>query len=291
MRIAVEFFCTLCPPCPPARKTSISKSSGVDLHVDLFRLRQHRDRRGRRVDAPARFGHRHALNSVRAALVLKLAVRAVAIDLEYYLSDAPQPRLRAADNLHAPAVALSKSRVHPVHLRREKSRLLATRARAYLHDYALLVVRVLGNQRNAKVVLDLTLPAFELLELLAGERGHLTVALLANQSPRILQLAYYSTVLPKQRHDVPERAVFLDDTLKPRVLPRDLRVRHTQLQLFRALLDCSELVQHNLVQHRRSVPLYENSQPPIDRPIQHSKHQAPNLGLLGDDLNIHNNKL
>ncbi len=36
MRTAVEFFCTFWPPCPPARKTSIRRSSGSMFTSDAL---------------------------------------------------------------------------------------------------------------------------------------------------------------------------------------------------------------------------------------------------------------
>ena len=48
--------------------TSIRKSSGFNQHRHL-RFRQHRDGRGRSVNAPLRFGGRHALHAMNAAFV------------------------------------------------------------------------------------------------------------------------------------------------------------------------------------------------------------------------------
>src|SRR3546814_20919266 len=49
----------------------------VDLNVDLFGLGQHRDGRCRGVDAPARFGHRPALEAVDARFELELDRKSV----------------------------------------------------------------------------------------------------------------------------------------------------------------------------------------------------------------------
>src|SRR4029077_14487215 len=54
---------------------------GLDLDVDVFGLRQHRDGRGRGVDAALRFGVGHALHAVHAGLELQPGERPAAFDL------------------------------------------------------------------------------------------------------------------------------------------------------------------------------------------------------------------
>ena len=61
--------------------------------VDVLGLGQHRDGRGRGVDAPLGLGRRHALDAVRAALELEDRVGAVALDRERVLAVADVQRL------------------------------------------------------------------------------------------------------------------------------------------------------------------------------------------------------
>ena len=50
----------------------------LDLHVHFVRLGQHCHRRRAGVDAPAAFGHRHALHAVDAAFELQPGKHAIA---------------------------------------------------------------------------------------------------------------------------------------------------------------------------------------------------------------------
>src|SRR5205814_3486586 len=77
----------------------------VDLDVDVLGLRQHRDGDGRRVDAAARLGRRHALHAVDAALVLQLAVDAAPLDgRDHFL---PPAAARVARRHHPPPPAVA----------------------------------------------------------------------------------------------------------------------------------------------------------------------------------------
>ena len=55
---------------------------GVNLHLDLVRLRQHRYSDGGGVDTALGLGLGHALNAVHARLKFKFGVRSVAVDRE-----------------------------------------------------------------------------------------------------------------------------------------------------------------------------------------------------------------
>ena len=84
-----------------------SFSSICDL--DLVGLGQHGDGRGRGVDAAARFGLRHALHAMHAALVLEAAVGALAADLEDHLAHAADARLVGRDQLASSSGAARRS--------------------------------------------------------------------------------------------------------------------------------------------------------------------------------------
>ena len=71
IRTAESVVLTDWPPGPDERKTSIRRSFGSMVHVDVLGLRrdQHAGRRG--VDPALRFGDRHPLHAVHAALELQ----------------------------------------------------------------------------------------------------------------------------------------------------------------------------------------------------------------------------
>ena len=73
MRTAESVVLTLCPPGPDERKTSMRRSFGSIVDVDVLGLGQHEHAGGAGVDAALRLGDRHALDAVHAALVLQPA--------------------------------------------------------------------------------------------------------------------------------------------------------------------------------------------------------------------------
>ena len=80
---------------------STRRSFGVDVDVDLFGFRQHGHRRGRRVDAAAGFGRRHALHAMHAALVFQPAVDPLPFDERDHFLDAADAGVAACSALRA----------------------------------------------------------------------------------------------------------------------------------------------------------------------------------------------
>jgi len=100
----------------------------VDLDVDLVGFGHHRDRDGRGVDASLRFGRRHALDAVYAALVLQAAEDAVAGDRRDDFLHAARAALRHRQQLDLPAAAFGVARVHSKEIAGEERRLLPSGA-------------------------------------------------------------------------------------------------------------------------------------------------------------------
>ena len=147
----------------------------VDLDVDLFGLRQHGDRRRRGVDAAARFGRRHALHAVDAALVLQPAVDALAFDERDDFLGAAAARLAQVEHLEPPALALGVARVHAEEVRREERRFVAAGARADFQHDVLRVVRVLRNEQDLQVGEQRVAPRLERRQLLLRELAHVGI--------------------------------------------------------------------------------------------------------------------
>ena len=78
MRTAESVVLTLCPPGPDDRYTSMRRSLGSIVDLDLLGLGQHEHAGGRGVDAPLGLGGRDPLHAVHAALVLQPGPRRVA---------------------------------------------------------------------------------------------------------------------------------------------------------------------------------------------------------------------
>ena len=121
---------------------------GVDLDVDFLGLRQHRHGRGGRVDAAARFGRRHALHAVHAALVLQPAVDVLAGDDRDDFLEAAGAAVVDRQHLDLPAVALGEAGVHPEEIRGEERRLVAAGAGADFQDDVLGVVGILRDEQD-----------------------------------------------------------------------------------------------------------------------------------------------
>ena len=120
---------TLWPPGPLEQNVSTRRSFGVDVDVDFFRFRQHGHRRGRRVDAAARFGRRHALDAVHAALVLQPAVDALPFDERDDFLDPAGAAVAEVQDFEPPALTLRVPRVHPEQVRRRRAPLRRRRCR------------------------------------------------------------------------------------------------------------------------------------------------------------------
>ena len=123
--------------------------------VDFVGFGQHGDRRRRRVNAAARFGRRHALHAVHAALVLQLAVDALAFDVDDDFLDAALAGFAERHHLELPALALGVARVHAIEVAGEERRLVAARAAADFDDDVLLVVGILGQQQHLELAVEL----------------------------------------------------------------------------------------------------------------------------------------
>ena len=80
---------------------------GVDLHVHLLGLGQHRHGDGRGVDAALGFGGRHALHAVNAALVLEGAVGPLALDHDDRLFHPSRAGGMAREDFNLPAAAFA----------------------------------------------------------------------------------------------------------------------------------------------------------------------------------------
>ena len=81
MRTALSVVLTDWPPGPLAPEDVDAQVLVLDLDIDLFRLGQHGDRRGRGVDAPLRLGLRHALHAMHAGFEFQPREHALAGDV------------------------------------------------------------------------------------------------------------------------------------------------------------------------------------------------------------------
>ena len=150
-------------------------SSGADDDVHLLRLGQHRDRRRRSVDAPARLGRRDALHAVDAGFELQAREHAFAGDRGDNLLVAAEVVLRDRDDLHLPAAQLGIAAVHAEQIGGEQRRLVAAGAGAHFQNGAALVGGVLRQQLDLQLLLQLLAARLQRLEIGARHGDHLLV--------------------------------------------------------------------------------------------------------------------
>ena len=150
---------------------------GVEVHLHLLGLGDHRHGDGRGMNPPLGLGFRHPLHPVHPGLVLQAAVHLVAADQGDDLLETADADRVAAHHFDAPALGFGITAVHFVEVADKKGRLVAAGPGPDLQEDILLVVGVLGQQRQAHLLLQFRLPGAQLLDLGADQVLHLLVLL------------------------------------------------------------------------------------------------------------------
>ena len=146
-----------------------------DVDVDLLGFRQHRDRRRRGVDAPARLGRRHPLHAVHAGFEFEPGEHALAGDIGDDFLVAAGLALAFREDLDLPAMQVGVALIHAEQIAGEQRRLVAAGAGADFEDGALLVRGVLGQEELGHHIAQLGDPPVEALGLFAGDLAHLGI--------------------------------------------------------------------------------------------------------------------
>ena len=152
MRTADSVVLACWPPALEARSRVDADVLRPDLDVDLLRLRQHGDRGGGGVDAPARLGRRHALHAVHAGFEFQPRIDAGAAHGGDDLLVAADLALARREHLDLPAVQRGVALVHAEEVAGEERRLVAAGAGAHFEDGAAVVGRVARHEQHAKLV-------------------------------------------------------------------------------------------------------------------------------------------
>ena len=106
----------------------------VELHIDVFRLREHRHRRRRRMYPPARFRFRHALHPVYAAFVFHPTEHALAGNAGDDFAIAAEIALGHRVHIELPALDRGVALIHAEKIAGEQRRFLSARAGANFQD-------------------------------------------------------------------------------------------------------------------------------------------------------------
>ncbi len=147
----------------------------LDGDVDVLGLRQHGDRRGRGMDAPACLGRRNPLHPVDAGLELQPGEHPLARDVGDDLLVAARVALALRQHLDLPAMKLGIALVHAEQIAGEQRRLVAAGAGPDLDDGAFLVGSVLRQKQEPHLLGQVLDPRVEPLGLVAGKIGHFRI--------------------------------------------------------------------------------------------------------------------
>ena len=124
----------------------------------------------------ARFGGRHALHAMDAALVLQLAVGAASFDGGDDFLEPADAGVAARHHFDPPALALGVLAVHAEQLGGEQRRLVAARAGADFEHDVLVVVRILRDQQHLELGDQRVAPRDERFQLFLRELAHVGIA-------------------------------------------------------------------------------------------------------------------
>src|SRR6201999_4120192 len=126
----------------------------LDVDIDILDFRQHRNRRRRSVNAPLRLGIGYALYPVYAGFEFELREGAAALHLGDDFLEAANGAFAGGYHLDLPALQGGKTLIHPEQVAGEQRGLVAAGAGAdFEHDVA-VVHGILGQQRDAYLLLQ-----------------------------------------------------------------------------------------------------------------------------------------
>ena len=123
----------------------------VDVHLDVRRLGKHRHRHGGGVYPALRLRFGHALHAVHPAFEFQISPRALARNHKGEFLRAAELGVVHIYLFHFPAFRVRIMAVHLHKLRAEKRGFVAARPRTDFHNHVVVLVGVLGQQRDAQL--------------------------------------------------------------------------------------------------------------------------------------------
>ena len=176
------------------------------------------------MDPSAAFCLRNSLDTVHAAFVFQTGVSPLSCDHEHTLFETADPVFVERDHLCPPAPAVRIVHIHTVDLRGEKRRLVSARAPADLHDYVLIIVRVLGQKKDLQFLLQLFHALLGLVQLLLRQLAHLLVRLFLQDGKAVVNILLAFLVLIVCFHDGRKVALLLHQPAEPLLIVRRSRL-------------------------------------------------------------------
>ena len=200
----------------------------VDSHIDLLRLRQHRNRRRRCLTLAVAFRDRDALDAMNAAFIAQAAERALAADGENRFLHAAQLGHVRIHHLDPPATALRIAGVHAHEQRAKERRLLAARAAADFHDDIAGSVGVLRQKQELNFPLHPRDLSLKTGKLLLRHRRHIRIG---QHRLRLFPARKHLRIATDSRIQRFKAAVLAHQRTPLFLIRNDLRIgqEHTQL--------------------------------------------------------------
>ena len=160
------------------------------MHLELVRFRQNRHGRSRGMYTSLRLRHRYTLHTVNAALVLERTIHILTGHIENNLLVSACRTFGERRHGVLKSLDLKVLAVHTEQVSGKNSRLVTSRTATDLHHHVLTVFRILRQQLQLQLFLQLRNLRFQLIDLRLRHLFHLRIGLVVEQILRILQVRH-----------------------------------------------------------------------------------------------------
>ena len=174
----------------------------ADVHIHLFRHRQHCHRTGRGMDAALGFRFRHTLYPVHAAFKLHSAVSTGAGNLGHHFLKAPQLRGVGVHQFHGPAHGIRVPGVHAEQHFRKQGGFFPTGPCPDLKDDVLVVIRIPGQQHQGQLLFIFFQHRFQRFRFFPGYIRQFRIAVFFRNGHVVVKKLFLLLIFPPHRYDL-----------------------------------------------------------------------------------------
>src|SRR5882762_6867117 len=199
------------------------RTEGIDaqilrfnLYVDFVGLGEHRNSRGRSMDAALGFRRWHALDAVHAALVFQFRIHFLTLNGGDDFFQTAQRRRRAFEDFNFPALRFRVARVHAKKFRGKEGRFIAAGTGANFQNDALLVEGIFRQKQKLQFALGFFFARRELPFLVVCHLFHFSVFRFHEHLVRAGEILFELFVLAVLLDNFLEFSVLLGDFLVAR---------------------------------------------------------------------------
>ena len=218
-----------------------------DINFNLVHFGQHCDGGGGGVDAPRRFGGRHALDAMHARLVFQPGVGALAFDLEDDLLVTADADGALGKDLALPILAVGVARVHAEQVGGEERGLVPARARADFHEDVFIVARVFGDEQGFDLGLEVLDLRAEFGQFHLGQRLEFRFLFGIEQRPRFLVGFHRLAIFARLPDDGFQVNAFLVEFGRALVVPAHFE--QFPVNLLEAFFNSRQFIEHTNFLH------------------------------------------